>query len=95
MTIFFILLSLLYLQIPAPLLLTRGMSYTRTEENCGLDFKFPTSGLAGVVKANSPQAHSREWRNLFLPQLLSHEWRNSDHTPPQYGYNIPMLKVKI
>jgi hypothetical protein len=40
--------------------------------------KFPTSGLAGVVKANSPQAarRSREWRNLFLPQLLSHEWRN-------------------
>ena len=44
------------------------MSYTRTEENCGLDFslwvakprigknKFPTSGLAGVVKTNSPQA---------------------------------------
>ena len=32
------------------------MSYTRTEENCGHDFKFRTSGLAGVVKANSPQA---------------------------------------
>ena len=60
--------------------------------------KFPTSGLAGVVKANSPQAarRSREWRNLFLPQLLSHEWRNlTDHTSPQYGYSIPIMKVKI
>ena len=43
-----------------PMFQRAGMSYTRTEENCGLDFfiinKFPTSGLAGVVKANSPQA---------------------------------------
>ena len=42
------------------------------------------------------ERRKEEWRNLFLPQLLSHEWRNlTDHTSPQYGYSIPIMKVKI
>ena len=52
----------------AHILSTQEMSYTHTEEKCGLDFslwvakprigknKFATSGLADVVKTNSPQA---------------------------------------
>ena len=53
--------------------------------------KFPTSGLAGVH-----MRRSREWRNLFLPQLLSHEWRNlTDHTSPHSGITFPCWKWKF
>jgi hypothetical protein len=41
------------------------VSYTRTDENCGLDF--PPSGLAGVVKANSPQAAKPRLEEFVFP----------------------------
>ena len=61
------------------------MSYTRTEENCGLDFflwvakprigknKFPTSGLAGMVKANFPQA-AKPWVEEFVFNTTAKPW---------------------
>ena len=50
-----------------------------------IDFECPSKIIASPLLVG-----------FFLPQLLSHEWRNlTDHTSPQYGYNIPMLKLKI